>query len=438
MTRYSNQVIPMQINPRDIVTTIPMIQGINLVDNPTYISTNNSIEVYDPSTNTVVKTIAPPNTTANYVFISKNNTTLYTMNNDTNLIYYSLTSNQITGNIALPYALLYTIAISNDGNTIYLTDATQVELVVDVAQQKVTNTIALSSGTFSSALSPNGKILYISCQDKIMVIDTKNYKTISNIAIVNNNDDENIIVCDNGNKLYLAISVTGYVNCYNTNSGTLIASINVGNSPYSLAVSPDDKFLYVGNDAGGAYISVIDIKSNYIVSTIATPFSNISDLKFTSDGSRLYATESLNSKLLIIDPSTNTVITTLNTVLINSVVPSYLPTFLCGQGIQTIIVDEQVGANKTFQFDIIGGYDNVLSSSLQNYNYINNSQVNCTISSALTNVIQLTTIYSSTFIFTFSKYPTIQPIIHRLTRGGSVTSANVSVTVRSYSPKVVW
>jgi YVTN family beta-propeller protein len=441
---YSNQVIPIEINPRDTVTTIGQIQGVNLVDNPLYMEPINLglIQAIDPSNNSLANTISIPAGDISTTGISPDGKTLYCIDDFTDNLYIVSLLTGATLNV-LPQGGIFSfnpLLLSSDGSTLYIPNySSNTVSVVSTSLQKVIKIIATNIGPSEMNLSPNNSVLYVPCytSNVINVIDTTTYKLITSISVSGN--PINVQMVDNGKKLYVSQYSNSSVSCINTTTNTITATITVGAQPNGMVITPDQQYLYVVNITPGT-ISVIDVITNTIVTTITTEPSN-SQLQISDDGLRVYNGAVTNvgaGNIYVISTVTNTVIATIPTLAVQSLTISPLARFLCGQGRLTLIVDEQVGANKTFQFELTGGIINTSGTPLQNYSYIDNSNKNCSITVNVPNNIQLTTTYGSTFSFQFYPYTTINPTIHRLIRGGGVTSGEVRVTVRDYVSKIIW
>jgi YVTN family beta-propeller protein len=89
-----------------------------------------------------------------------------------------------------------------------------------------------------------------------------------------------------GPEAYVSNSAQGTVSVIN-NCAQVIATIPVGNHPNGLAVTPDGKKVYVGDNQG---VSVIDTATNMVATTIGLPDGQTaSGVAVSPDGSTVYA-----------------------------------------------------------------------------------------------------------------------------------------------------
>jgi YVTN family beta-propeller protein len=68
---------------------------------------------------------------------------------------------------------------------------------------------------------------------------------------------------------------------------TVITTINVGKDPAAIAVSPDNKTVYVGSD-GSNSVTVLDATNNYAVKATISPTLAPYNLALSPDGTTLY------------------------------------------------------------------------------------------------------------------------------------------------------
>jgi YVTN family beta-propeller protein len=177
------------------------------------------------------------------------------------------------------------IAITPDGKYAYVAHSTSeppIASVISAATNTVVATIALEhSANEGIAITHDGKYVYMTTWEGVMVISTKTNKVIENIFIAPRDPDWTDP----------------------TNGITIPSSSN----PRCVALSPDDKYAYVGTS--DLRCIVIDVSTNKLVKTIELE-SGIWDIVVAPDGKHLYATTGLE-KIFIIDTAANAVTATL-------------------------------------------------------------------------------------------------------------------------------
>jgi YVTN family beta-propeller protein len=83
----------------------------------------------------------------------------------------------------------------------------------------------------------------------------------------------------------------GQISVIDTRIRTVVATIPVGPSPWSVAISPDGRRVYVGNvGAAGSGVSVIDARTNRVVQTGLVGYSALV-MVLSRDGTRLYVAD---------------------------------------------------------------------------------------------------------------------------------------------------
>jgi len=123
-----------------------------------------------------------------------------------------------------------------------------------------------------------------------------------------------IAVTPNGKNVYVTNLASNNVSVINTKSNTVTAQVPVGNWPYGVAVTPDGKKVYVTNqyDAMGN-ISVINTTNNAVTNVLTNIFgvdSMLFGIAVTPNGKQVYAANYGGINTSVINPSTNTVATT--------------------------------------------------------------------------------------------------------------------------------
>jgi YVTN family beta-propeller protein len=121
-----------------------------------------------------------------------------------------------------------------------------------------------------------------------------------------------VAITPDGSRAYVANQFDGTVSVIDTATNTVTATIPVGDYPFGVAVSPNGSRVYVTN-ADSDTVSVIDAATNTVTATI--PVGNRPlDVAITADGTRAYVANLYDGTVSVIDTSTNSVTTTISGV----------------------------------------------------------------------------------------------------------------------------
>ena len=132
-----------------------------------------------------------------------------------------------------------------------------------------------------------------------------------------------IVLNGTGTRLYVANTTSNTVSVIDTASNGVIANIEVGLDPVSLAIRPSANELWVSNHVSDS-VSIIDIApgsptENRIVDTVqafdadgATLFDEPVGIAFTTTGAKAYVALSSRNQIAVIDAATRAITTRLN------------------------------------------------------------------------------------------------------------------------------
>ncbi len=112
-----------------------------------------------------------------------------------------------------------------------------------------------------------------------------------------------------GQLAYVTNSISDNVSVIDTATNTVAATINVGDSPTAVAVSPNGARAYVTN-LGSDDVSVIDTATNTVLTTIGAGGAP-TGVAVTPNGARAYVANSQSGDVSVIDTATNTLLTTI-------------------------------------------------------------------------------------------------------------------------------
>ena len=194
----------------------------------------------------------------------------------------------------------------NQGKTLYVAEATaRCVAVFDTESSKVTGTIDVATRPTGLALTVNGAYLYVTCakpQGCICVIETRANRIIKKIPAGYGACSP--VLSPNGSRLYVCNRFTDDVSVINIEQNKQLAKIDVLREPVAADITPDGKWLYVGNhlphgpaDAGivAAEVSVINTKTMAVDVSVSLPngSTGVQDVVVTPDGRYVYVTHIL-------------------------------------------------------------------------------------------------------------------------------------------------
>ena len=168
-------------------------------------------------------------------------------------------------------------------------------------------------------LNPDGTELYVSLRDasEVLVIDTQTNNELATITDFNRPadiafDDSNAFVVNHGRRPSPGTTVA----VVNTDTRAVEETIEVGQRPTELALTPGGQFLYVTNTGSGT-ISVISVATRSVVETIPAG-SEPWGIAITPDGQFAYVSDHSEAVVRVFDLSTNTVVQTITSPFLDS------------------------------------------------------------------------------------------------------------------------
>ena len=219
----------------------------------------------------------------------------------------------------------YGVAVTPDGKYVYVTNFENVT-VIDTATNKVIASIATAEFPMGIAITPDGKYAYVthSTDPPIASVISTAANTVVDTIELEHSANGGIAITHDGKYAYLTNS-EGWVMVISTKTNKVTENIFIAprdpdwtdpdtgvtipslSDPRSVALSPDDKYAYVGTS--DFRVIVIDVSTNRIVKTIEVE-RGIWDIAVAPDGKHLYATTS-DDKIFVIDTATAKVTATL-------------------------------------------------------------------------------------------------------------------------------
>ncbi len=194
--------------------------------------------------------------------------------NDNIIIRYSIRNNRLTINDTLrigePWPEKISVAglaLDDSRNRLYaVTKENNSLYVLDTKSKKVISQFPLGGEAYTCLLSPDRKLLFISCWgcDKVVIFDTEKQKIDGSVSVGDNPND--LCITRNGKYLFVANANDNSVSVIDTNQMKVIETLNSalypgspsGSTTNSVALSSDDKTLYIAN-ADNNCLAVFDV-----------------------------------------------------------------------------------------------------------------------------------------------------------------------------------
>ena len=194
--------------------------------------------------------------------------------NDNMIVRYEIRNNRLLVSdsiiIGKPWPVKISvagIALDDSKNRLYVvTKENNYLYVLDTRTKKTISQYPLGGEGYTCLLSPDHKILYISCWgcDKIILFDTDLQKITGSIGVGDNPND--LCITQNGRYLYVANANDNSVSVIDNGQKKVIEILNSalfpgspsGSTTNSVALSSDEKTLYIAN-ADNNCLAVFDV-----------------------------------------------------------------------------------------------------------------------------------------------------------------------------------
>lgn len=219
------------------------------------------------------------------------------------VLEHNATMNGLEGGVQIiPLRTISKISVSPYGYLSTLNDS--VLRVVDTGSNSIIAAIPNMRGANSFAFTPNGEKMYIAVTltSELVIIDTFSHAIIDKQIMVS--DPTGIAITPDGARAYLSNRIANSVIVIDTATFNVITTITVGSWPGPIQVTPDGSKVYVCN-MNGSCVSVINTATNEVTATIG--FNGICEnLIIAPDGKEVYVTCPLRKGIMIINTATDT------------------------------------------------------------------------------------------------------------------------------------
>jgi YVTN family beta-propeller protein len=162
--------------------------------------------------------------------------------------------------IALPNSQDTRLYVGTNDNRLY---------EIDRASGTVLRSVALAGAAQTLAWHPNGYLLYASTFSAGAAVEVDTRSMTITRTFVTGGTTQQVLVSGDATELFVADEALEKVDVFNLASGARVASIAVGGNAWGMALTPDERQLYVGLVLQGEVV-VLDRTTRAVVRRIAT------------------------------------------------------------------------------------------------------------------------------------------------------------------------
>ena len=200
--------------------------------------------------------------------------------------------------------------VSRDGKTLYVSNEETAELsVLDLASGKITHKVPVGKEPEGVTLRPDGKVVYVTSeQDSIVTgIDTASFAVVAKVAT--GRRPRAICFTKDGRTAFVSNELDSTLTAFDPHTLQVLGLIKidgkgpVGARPMGLALSPDDKWLFVSTGRGGA-IGVVDVAKRKFERLIEGVGARPWGIALSSDGQHAYTANGSSDDLSVVNVKT--------------------------------------------------------------------------------------------------------------------------------------
>lgn len=161
---------------------------------------------------------------------------------------------RVTTSLPLAAAVI-AMALSPDGQRVYLTDRSSSLQVLDRATGSTVASVPLGGQAKGIAVSKDGRQVFVAGSTGLKIVDTADHTVAATVGL--RNDASGIALTPDGKTAVAITSSNNSAVGIDLGSGAIQWTVPVGERPDSLVVTPDGQQALVASDSGG--VTVIDL-----------------------------------------------------------------------------------------------------------------------------------------------------------------------------------
>ena len=201
------------------------------------------------------------------------------------------------------------IELSSDGSLAYILESLSNDFAVyKIHEEKYFIKTKLPPNPTSFSLSKELNLVTVTCPNtnSVAFLNTNDFSLLGQIMV--DGGPEKVIEDSNSKIIYTANRNGHTISSIDLENKKIKNTVEVGDTPVSLALSPTRNFLYVGNGKSNT-ISIVNLYTNKLEDVIALPLETQfpGDIEITTDGKWLITTSETTNTISVIDLTTNKV-----------------------------------------------------------------------------------------------------------------------------------
>ena len=239
-----NSISVIDTTSNSVIKTIAVSQApqqlaITSSGNKLYLANSNSISIIDTASDTVTNILPISNSSA--LAVNPEGSQVYIANNHLNTVTVLDTATDQIVNVIKVGSNPQGIAFSPIDAKAYIANYDNQTIdVIDTVQYRVIDTISVGTTPVAIAVNPNGKSIYVTASNALLVIDASSNQIVDRIF---NPDDSlqlsDIAINSTGTEAYLTSLDTNQIVVVDLVNLTFKGFIDAGSRPFSIEVSPE-------------------------------------------------------------------------------------------------------------------------------------------------------------------------------------------------------
>jgi YVTN family beta-propeller protein len=197
--------------------------------------------------------------------------------------------------------------LSRDGKTLYVSNEETAELsVLDLESGKITRKVPVGKEPEGVTLRPDGKVVYVTSEEDGTVtgIDTSTFAVVQKMPT--GKRPRGIVFTKDSGTAFVSNEMDGTVALFSPRGQELLGVLKLEGKgpipprPMGLALSPDEKRLFVSTGRGGS-IGVVDVAARKVSHTIEDVGARPWGIALSRDGKHLFSANGSSDDLSIVN-----------------------------------------------------------------------------------------------------------------------------------------